>query len=960
MIGLSLFVLSALLLLLSADTSSALGHPAESAAFSLFCSGIVLLVAGFLVPSFLGRRKDPGQWEYIPLSNSRAQSSTSVPLDAFDKLETLKKAKIRKLLLSIALAIFILCLRVELYRQSVRRSYCASFNVSAFIPLILAVYEFLISRRKSSLKSPDSVPKYFTSILSTLVLAIAGLLTTSLKDGWRGTFICPIIGSNSKITLSFQVLGSVFDAVLILLMARLTDYAGPRDGTIIVWKTSTLWGFVLLGSAIIWFAIEILLLSVPIGDRLWVLSPLPSYFDALKQSALFAMFCLSASKAVFDATVLTLTFVFTSLLTYYSLFSCVWTSFSAFPALDIAKTALVSILLHITGYIYLRSSSSPDIDGKRGLRPNGWLRWVILVSLVMSITFIFEQTKSSPFHPIDTFIENAKGTHDRWITKASSSKSLKDAVLEYQRRYHQAPPPGFDVWYEYATNRSSVIIDDYDQIYEDLLPFRSISPKRLRDLVSLMVNDHWNEVSSVVVRNGKAEPQADIRPTHRWMVEGISRMIDPYSKYLPDMDIAFNLNDECRVAVPWETLESITNTGNTKSPLGAEVSNSWSDHRAKSWSYSAGDPKSHRMFVDHSFKKVYDSFGRTLCSPESKARTTIVWNKQVLCTACTEPHSLGQFIRDWKLSADICHQPDLSFLHGFFLSPASFKVSQELLPVFSQSKVSGFNDILYPSSWNYIDKVKYEPSNEHPDPPYSEKQPAAFWRGTTSEGRSNYGTWKGMVRQRLIHLANNHTSNTVSVLLPTAKKDAFSYQTFAGSEIFQSLGLNTSIFIAESVARCAGEDCEDQTREFGTVPRTDFQDHWKYRFLFDMDGAGFSGRFLPFLKSNSLPFRTSLFRQWLDSRLTPWLHFVPQDLRLHDFFSTLAYFAGAKELDNNGNMKRAIMEPHTTAGEWIAGEGQKWANTAIRKEDMEIYMFRLLLEWGRLTDDRRDELGFLV
>jgi len=31
----------------------------------------------------------------------------------------------------------------------------------------------------------------------------------------------------------------------------------------------------------------------------------------------------------------------------------------------------------------------------------------------------------------------------------------------------------------------------------------------------------------------------------------------------------------------------------------------------------------------------------------------------------------------------------------------------------------------------------------------------------------------------------------------------------------------------------------------------------------------------------------------------------------------------------------------------------------LRKEDMEIFMFRLLLEWGRLTDDDRDEIGFM-
>jgi hypothetical protein len=42
----------------------------------------------------------------------------------------------------------------------------------------------------------------------------------------------------------------------------------------------------------------------------------------------------------------------------------------------------------------------------------------------------------------------------------------------------------------------------------------------------------------------------------------------------------------------------------------------------------------------------------------------------------------------------------------------------------------------------------------------------------------------------------------------------------------------------------------------------------------------------------------------------------------------------------------------------IAEEGRKWANQVLRKEDMEIYFFRLLLEWARLTDDNRENLGF--
>lgn len=52
-----------------------------------------------------------------------------------------------------------------------------------------------------------------------------------------------------------------------------------------------------------------------------------------------------------------------------------------------------------------------------------------------------------------------------------------------------------------------------------------------------------------------------------------------------------------------------------------------------------------------------------------------------------------------------------------------------------------------------------------------------------------------------------------------------------------------------------------------------------------------------------------------------------------------------------------MMERRTEA-ETIAEEGREWAGKVLRKEDMRVYMFRLLLEWGRLTDDRRDELGF--
>lgn len=518
------------------------------------------------------------------------------------------------------------------------------------------------------------------------------------------------------------------------------------------------------------------------------------------------------------------------------------------------------------------------------------------------------------------------------------------------------PKRGFDKWYEYATSRSSVVIEDFDQIYSDLLPFRSLTPQRLRELTHQLATNPFNDVGAISIRNGVPKVQEGIKPTHAWMVAGAAKMMEPFSQHLPDMDIAFNLNDEPRIAVPWERITMLRDMAKSQSPPPDDsVLNGWSVNRRSGWSsIEPADQTEETVFKDIALRNIFDDHARLICPPSSRARTTRVWDRHSLCLSCVRPHSLGQFLSDWTLASDICHQPDLAFLHGFFISPASMKVTHELVPLFSQSSVPGFSDILFPSPWNYIDKVKYEPSDKHPDPAYTDKENTLFWIGATSEGVSTDGGWKGMARQRFTHLINNNTLNKVSVLLPSDRPGTYTYKILNGMAPSQELGLNTSVHIADKIVRCG--DCEIQEQELRTADKVDFQEHWRYRYLFDLDGAGFSGRFLPFLQSHSLPFKTALFRQWFDSRITAWRHFVPQDLRLHGVWSTLAYFAGVSV--NEGGETKVLMEPHNTEAVWIAEEGRKWAEKALRKEDMEIYFFRLLLEWARLTDDRRDELGF--
>lgn len=504
-----------------------------------------------------------------------------------------------------------------------------------------------------------------------------------------------------------------------------------------------------------------------------------------------------------------------------------------------------------------------------------------------------------------------------------------------------------------------MIIDDFDQIHNDLLPFRAIPPKQLREMTHQIATNPFNDIGVITIRNGTPHVQEGIKPTHAWMVSGAAKMIKKFSEHLPDMDIAFNLNDEPRVAVPWEKVSALRDQARGQpAPEENRVIDGWSHDRALGWGpVEPAHQTNETLFTDAAWSNIFDRYVSAVCPPSSEARSQRIWDRHSICISCIRPHSIGQFPVDWSVATDICHQPDLESLHGFILSPASFKVSQDLVPLFSQSTVSGFSDVLYPSPWNYVDKVKYEPSPQYPDPEYGQKANSLFWIGSTSEGVSTHGQWRGMARQRFSHFVNNNTLNKVSVLLPTGGNGTYSYQIMDGTAPSEQLGLDATVHLSDPIVRCG--DCREQKKEMFTAGWIPFQNHWSHRYLFDLDGAGFSGRFIPFLQSHSLPFKSGLLRQWLDSRVTAWRHFVPVDLRLHGMWSTLAYFAGVDaNLGSAGEGRRVLMEPHDAQGEWIAEEGRKWAEKTLRKEDMEIYFFRLLLEWGRLTDDLRDLLGY--
>lgn len=116
-----------------------------------------------------------------------------------------------------------------------------------------------------------------------------------------------------------------------------------------------------------------------------------------------------------------------------------------------------------------------------------------------------------------------------------------------------------------------------------------------------------------------------------------------------------------------------------------------------------------------------------------------------------------------------------------------------------------------------------------------------------------------------------------------------------------------------------------------------------YRYLPDVDGNSFSGRWRGFLLSTSMPLKASIYTEWHDDRIIPWVHFVPFDSSYMDIYAIMDYF----------------LDGHDAEAQKIAEEGKAWAEKVYRREDMKLYVWRLLLEYARVVDDSRQWLGYV-
>ena len=538
-------------------------------------------------------------------------------------------------------------------------------------------------------------------------------------------------------------------------------------------------------------------------------------------------------------------------------------------------------------------------------------------------------------HPISLLMRKAD---EAWRAYENSrSTTFRQTVSKYRNKYGRHPPPGFLDWYQFARKRNVHNIDDFEQIMDDLRPFWAVEPHILRNLAANMAKATDQGVSSMHIRNHKIVKQIN----GNWRLDTFVTMVKSFIKYLPDMDVAINRLDQPRVVVEWDDMQQMLRkeldtrqtppeaidefTYNMANLTNVTSEGGWADAPPKEdpgWKPAPG--------------KQYMDIARTACPPESHAR------KGSLDLADVESsykNRFGGIITNFNLSSDLCTVgPEVQDLHGFLYSSSSLVNTKRLVPIFGECKVNVNSDILFPATMYWRKDDRYDYKGKHDDK-WEKKRDVMVWRGVSSGGTQTENNWRQMHRQRLVMLTNSTEmkGKEQRILRETPEKRG-EYENYREFHPAAFAGNHTDIGFTESVS-CVPDGCPFYKDVWTYKDSIALPDQFRYKYLVDVDGHSFSGRWRAFLQSKSLGIKATLFREWHDSRLFAWRHFVPMDNRYDDLYTLLTYFLGVGSppgQEPSGSVGKAYVARHDAEAMRIANQGSEWAKKVLRREDIEV------------------------
>ncbi|KAG5653815.1 hypothetical protein H0H81_010283 [Sphagnurus paluster] len=500
-------------------------------------------------------------------------------------------------------------------------------------------------------------------------------------------------------------------------------------------------------------------------------------------------------------------------------------------------------------------------------------------------------------HPIFELIRNAE---EKWNAKLSrSSRTLAEAVTEYQRRYKRPPPTGFDKWWDYVERHNVQLPDEYDQIFRDLQPYWGMNPKDLQQ-----IETEWEaHADSYTIGKTTGEPIKLVNYSlpgnehSQFDLAGgafqIMELLEDVEEFIPPFRAIFTPHDNPTLHTDFELQTQALK------------------HAAAGTFLDMNNPPPVKL-----------NGWIAACDPASPARATpFDWEAPV------PPRTTKTFIHTHRDVMDPCLHPDLLRQHGQFISHRTGPVPhRRMIPQFSYSPTIIHHDIVVAMPINWISDL-----SRGDDPAWADKFDSRLqWRGTSTGVWHAPGThWRDAQRGRLIEWANHGLEGNWSVLLPT--EDA-SVNVGEPVQIKKARYAPPSldIWFAGKPANCPPEFCEEVARFFEFRQQHDFKRAGNYKYILDVDGNGWSSRFKRLITSNSLIFKSTIYPEWFTDRIAPWVHYIPVQNDYSDLYDSLLFFRG--DLDGRN--------AHDDLAEKIATAGREWSLRFWRKEDLTAYMFR--------------------
>jgi hypothetical protein len=330
----------------------------------------------------------------------------------------------------------------------------------------------------------------------------------------------------------------------------------------------------------------------------------------------------------------------------------------------------------------------------------------------------------------------------------------------------------------------------------------------------------------------------------------------------------------------------------------------------------------------------------------------------------SQVHSV--FVSDTVTETDLCQQPYIYCLHDTLRSKSAATITKSLFPLFSDAKLSVNGDIRVPLSDSANIDTK-DATNFNFTKPWWNKEDTLIWRGFPDGIETESPCYSQ--KAHFVHILNGtspqsatHLSDSAYIyMLRAAQLNELGLAELSPEQFHAWIRNHTDVAftdlpLCENTSQ--GEACCDKLHAmFSVMPELTLAEQWsRVKFIGLLDGSlNDQGAFRKVLLSSSVPVRATLYRSWYDSRVVPWAHYIPIDNAFLGLYGILEFFFGIKtpELEITGNTtKQAVyLKDHDKLAQEIAKAGADWAARVLRREDMEIYVYRLLLEYGSILNE---------